>query len=342
MFKQSKPALTMLVAAVAVTLVWGTLSHSAPPPGKGGGKGGGGGPPPDPAIAFAAGFSHSNDLMVINADGSNPTVLLTSEIDVFLSPAWSPDLDPQTEGFQGSLVYERSNLGRFAPGVKLFSLWLIDVVVTDSGVVQGENDRLLLDDAFLAAWSPRGDLIAYVGEYPQPQSIFVIDPTGGEPTLVVQDPTPDGSYLTVGWPAWSPDGTQLAYRYDGTIVIKDVVDPVTGNLLVDGEESVVAIGGGRDLDWSRSGRFLADKPSRQGLLRIIDLWDPPEEVLLPETDWEESPTWPPFWDTELVFIKVGAGAGKRMIVKRDLDTGEETLLYKRKSFHLWEPDWRRF
>lgn len=42
MFKQSKPALTILVAAVAVALMWGALSLSAPPPGKGGGKGGGG------------------------------------------------------------------------------------------------------------------------------------------------------------------------------------------------------------------------------------------------------------------------------------------------------------
>ncbi len=38
MFKQSKRTLTILVAAVAVTLVWGALSLSAPPPGKGGGK----------------------------------------------------------------------------------------------------------------------------------------------------------------------------------------------------------------------------------------------------------------------------------------------------------------
>ncbi len=39
MFQQSKRTLTMLAAAVAVALVWGALSLSAPPPDKGGGKG---------------------------------------------------------------------------------------------------------------------------------------------------------------------------------------------------------------------------------------------------------------------------------------------------------------
>ncbi len=38
MFKRSKPALTILVAAVAVALMWSALSLCAPPPGRGGGK----------------------------------------------------------------------------------------------------------------------------------------------------------------------------------------------------------------------------------------------------------------------------------------------------------------
>jgi len=62
--------------------------------GKGGGNGGGGkppndGPPPDPAIAF---FEDGDvgELVVINEDGSNRTVLLAAGRK-FGRPAWSPD-----------------------------------------------------------------------------------------------------------------------------------------------------------------------------------------------------------------------------------------------------------
>ena len=54
----------------------------------------GGGTPPEPAIAFVAvassndGGGTAQDLMVMDADGGNPTVLLHSDSYDFWFPAW--------------------------------------------------------------------------------------------------------------------------------------------------------------------------------------------------------------------------------------------------------------
>ena len=69
-------------------------------------------PPPgdaDPVIVYVAVHSSvgtDNDLMVANADGSNQTTLLTSNVAGFFFPAWSPDLVLATPEFQGSVVFE--------------------------------------------------------------------------------------------------------------------------------------------------------------------------------------------------------------------------------------------
>jgi TolB protein len=47
--------------------------------------------PPDPAIAFVAGYSKRNDLVVMNADGTNRMTILSQQLVEFQNPVWSPD-----------------------------------------------------------------------------------------------------------------------------------------------------------------------------------------------------------------------------------------------------------
>jgi dipeptidyl aminopeptidase/acylaminoacyl peptidase len=80
-------------------------------------------------------------------------------------------------------------------------------------VASGETKQLTSGDfhASEAAWSPRGDLIAFVSR-PSPianeallSDLFVVPAGGGAPRRVVDNDGPDYA------PAWSPDGSQLAY-----------------------------------------------------------------------------------------------------------------------------------
>lgn len=74
----------------------------------------------------------------------------------------------------------------------------------------GEPRQLTSGDqaAFGPAWSPRGDLIAYLSDQGGNENadIFLIDPQGGEPRKFTD--APNAANFS---PAWSPDGAQLAY-----------------------------------------------------------------------------------------------------------------------------------
>lgn len=94
----------------------------------------------DPAIAFVAtrkvGKKTFYDLTVMNADGSNQTVILSTQTwsgaSEISDSSWSPDLDPLTSGYQGSLAV--TTWGGGAPNGTAYDLWGIDVNVTPTGV----------------------------------------------------------------------------------------------------------------------------------------------------------------------------------------------------------------
>jgi hypothetical protein len=133
----------------------------------------------------------------------------------------------------------------------------------------------------------------------------------------------------------------LAYTWDDhpqgqySVRIKEVVDGTTGQFVSndDDREIISSVYGASALDWSRGdgiddGMFLAFKAG--GAMQIVNLNTSPHQILsLPDTTWAESPTWMPTSETELVFMNRNgrSGAGKRKIVKRDLDcaplTGEK-------------------
>jgi hypothetical protein len=339
-----KVLLYSVVGAFALYLILGLVSFGEaagkpkPPPAT----------PANPMIVYVAVSSSGpyNELAVANADGSNQTALLSSDQVGYFFPAWSPDLDPDTPGFQGSVVFELWAGAVEAPSI---DLWLIDVVVSPSGIT-ASNARLLSQSASGAAWSPNGDKIAYVSHASDSsqRGIRILDLNSGADTLLIADPSPEDNTQNVNWPAWNPSGTHLAYSLNDGIseeqVRKRELIDENGAFVLNGDDSLIVSDafGARGLDWSRGSRFLAFKAA--GAMQIVDLnsFTPQMQPLLDST-WTESPTWMPTNESELVFMNRNgrSGAGKRKIVKRNLVTNAETVIVERNGFHLYEPDWRR-
>jgi hypothetical protein len=89
-------------------------------------------PPADPAIAFVAksgtAGKYNYDLMVMNADGTNQTAIWRAASGYHLDfPVWSPDLDPSTSGYQGTIA-----IAVVKNDYSYFALDLVDV-----GIVNG-------------------------------------------------------------------------------------------------------------------------------------------------------------------------------------------------------------
>ena len=354
MWKKLTTILSLLTLAVLLA-----LPLAAKPPA---GKGGGGEPPPeppaDPAIAYSTG-----PLKVMNADATNQTVIWDGNGRANDS-SWSPDLDGDpTNGYQGSLVFERQFVQDYATK---FDVWVIDVIVTQSGAVVGDNLRnLSAADSANPAWSPRGDLIAFddlggpIGG--PPGGIFVVPPTGGPPTQVVQGPT-DG---WVDSATWSPDGTHIAYRKTtsggDSLMLKQVVDPATGDLIDGPETVVIPEQAGFDfifeLDWSRLGEEIAFRGEGPMLNTAIYLAvvEPGQffgtfsEV--PSTSGAGSPTWSsddpltPIDETDMFLVyseSPNKGPARTLLVRQDLATENEAVLIDKKHEHPRLANWRRF
>jgi len=105
--------------------------------------------------------------------------------------------------------------GETLPGRLLFvqggNLWLW----------QGDSSRQISDtgDAFQPAWSPDGQRIAYVRRDTSYSDLMIRSVDGGEPVRLTSD-GPDSSVYSYEriyasmwafYPAWSPDGAELAY-----------------------------------------------------------------------------------------------------------------------------------
>ena len=155
-------------------------------------------------IAFS-GFNHcvfgvpgrcTNEIFVMNADGSGVTRVTNRPDSGSYSPTWSPD---------GRRIAFQSTAFRFFPS---FRIEAVDIYAMDA---DGSNPVRLTNDPGFALgprWSPDGSRIAFSSSRDGDEEIYVINADGSNPRRLTHNPGLDQQ------PTWSPDGTRIAFASD--------------------------------------------------------------------------------------------------------------------------------
>jgi TolB protein len=172
-------------------------------------------------IAFFSYRSGNNDIWIMDADGSNQRQLLDDPADD-RRPAWSPD--------GAWLAFDSDRAGSR------------DIWVMDSN---GENLRQLTSapaQETFPSWSPDGSQIAYYSFADGMLNLWIVNVDGNTPrqiTAELADEKSNQCTFACHVPAWSPDGTQLAYPSMNQTQIWVVgADGNGSHQLITGEENV--------------------------------------------------------------------------------------------------------
>ncbi len=135
----------------------------------------------------------SQDIYVINADGSNLTALTdTPENECY--PTWSPD--------GSKIAFAKRKGGHFiisamnADGSNVHNLFEPDLTRSTDNV------------DCTPAWSPDGAHIAFTSSRDGNLEVYVMNTDGSNPRNLTNHPAADG------FPAWSPDGAAIAFTSD--------------------------------------------------------------------------------------------------------------------------------
>jgi Tol biopolymer transport system component len=182
------------------------------------------------------GAIHHNSILVMNADGSDRSVLFHDREKSAVAPAWSPQGDKIAFGLGGffpTLLGQASGdiavIGSDGRGFKVlttgsgnhgFPSWSPDgrrivyrssdgkatrlfILHIETGEVRALNTGSSRDN--FPAWSPAGDLIAFTSYRDGDYDIYTIKPDGTGLRRLTRAPGNDAHC------AWSPDGKWLAF-----------------------------------------------------------------------------------------------------------------------------------
>ena len=144
---------------------------------------------------------------------------------------------------------------------EVFSVPVEDGVTRNLTGTTGAHEREV-------AWSPRGDLIAYISDETGEEQIWLRDARGESPPRQLTD----GLTRRIYNPVWSPDASKIVFGDTEAHIL--VVDVETGRV------SEVFDDAGfhsHDYDWSPDSRYLAfsaQEPDARGLsFRSVHIWD---------------------------------------------------------------------
>ncbi len=154
-------------------------------------------------VAFVGSGARGYDIFAMNADGSGRKQL-TNTGAADLQPAWSPD---------GKKIAFVSNTLAFN-GQTDNEIWVMNADGTNPGPITNNSY-----DDILPAWSPDGTKIAFESSRRDlgdtDRNVYVMDADGTDQTNITPNSPIDCSSNCYqgsdNAPAWSPDGTRIAY-----------------------------------------------------------------------------------------------------------------------------------
>jgi len=141
-----------------------------------------------------AGILH-NSILLMNADGSQRSILFGDPERSALAPVWSP---------QGDRI--ASGLGRFFQGVQ--GLAAADIAVMS---VDGKDVRILTDGSAnygFPSWSPDGRQLVFRLAGKERNGLVIVDVTTGALKTLTSGVAHDN------FPSWSPKGDRIAFTSD--------------------------------------------------------------------------------------------------------------------------------
>jgi Tol biopolymer transport system component len=313
---------TIRLLAVVGLLATITFALGAPPDGKGGGGGrpGGGGedPPADPAIVYID--SRKDDIKVMNADGSSQTVVVPG---VYSQPTMSGD---------GSLIVFGGEIAGI-PGIYTVRSDGTDLQL----IVPTVNTRPDLDRAMISPVpaADGADKIAFNDQ----GILWLMNLDGSDLHELTYT---DGTQISGTYPAWSIDGTRLAVRLGGDLVVLDL-GLVDGVIQVVSEFNLFTVPGSPLTNasslafpsWANTQDvivFSARFEQANHDMYLIDLADPLSPIQLTFTDTGDR--WASFSPDDAFIIYHDNSAG---ILQMDA-----WLNTTRLTRHGWRPHRRRF
>lgn len=214
--------------------------------------------------------------------------------------------------------------------------------------VQGDATTLLSEPGMFqgdAAWSPDGSRFAAVRGRPgYSLDIWTYDATGGDPAQV----TSFGWLGSASTPAWSPDGTKLAFA--GPLGAADGKPAVFVVGVDGGNPQPVLVGLYGSPAWSPDGTSLvlvSDPTARSNWHNQVDLLDLQTGDLQPVTSQDATygdPQWLPDGKTLLVTVASTIEADRQDIAQVDVASGHASLLTDGgwNAYPVVSPDGARF
>jgi TolB protein len=183
-----------------------------------------------------------NSLLVMNADGTNRSVLFKDEKKNPIAPAWSP------KGDQIACGLGRFFLRQDGPAVA-------DIAVMDA---DGKNLKVLTDgkgNYGFPSWSPDGREIVCRVSDGKTSGLIILDAETGKPRELKTGST------QVNFPAWSPAGDVIAFTnyIDGDYELCTIKPDGTGF-----KRLTNTPGSNAHCQWSQDGKWIAFASGRGG------------------------------------------------------------------------------
>jgi Tol biopolymer transport system component len=226
-------------------------------------------------IVFASERAGGPAIYVMNSDGSSLRAL-TDPAAASLTPAWSPD---------GKQIAFASIQPAGQEGNTGFEIWVVNVDGSGLRRVAGSPSAQLLSPA----WGPKSDRLVYAQRAGAAGSLLIQqlgDESAPKPLAVAAEGAP-------GAPAWSPNGSRIAYALErqGRVELwQSKPDGGAPHLL--GQTGP----GGGEPAWSPDGKHIVFVSDQDGVrsLAIMDLNGnavrqfPADGALLAHPDWHDS------------------------------------------------------